>query len=84
MARRSRGGGSANFGEMGNWAALVNNWMQVLVHWMRIYLAEPRVRSIYSILEWWPVNVTATRGGRREGLSHWRGNSWPQPWQPHR
>ena len=77
MARHPRSGSSADLGEMGNWVALVNNWMQVLVHWMRIYLAEPRVRSIYNMLERWPGNLTATRGGRREGLSHWRGDSWP-------
>jgi hypothetical protein len=29
------------------------------------YLAEPRVRSIYSMLERWPVNLKKTRGGRR-------------------
>jgi hypothetical protein len=56
--RRSRGGGLADLGEMGNWVALVNNWMQVLVHWMRIYLAEPPVRSIYSMLERWPERGT--------------------------
>jgi hypothetical protein len=66
-ARCSRGGGLANLGELGNWAALVNNWRQVLVHWMRIYLAEPLLRSIYSMLERWLVNLTETRGGRRGG-----------------
>jgi hypothetical protein len=59
----------ADLGEMGNWVALVNNWRQVLVHWMRIYLAEPWVRSIYSMLERWLVNLTETRGGRRGGVA---------------
>jgi hypothetical protein len=84
MARRPRSGSSADLGEMVNLAALVNNWMQALVHWMRIYLAEPRVRSIYSMLERWLGNLMAMHGGRREGLSHRRGDSWPQAWQTHR
>jgi hypothetical protein len=29
------------------------------------YLAEPRVRAIYSVLERWSVNLMETRGGRR-------------------
>jgi hypothetical protein len=29
------------------------------------YLAEPRVRSIYSVLERWPVNLKKTCDGRR-------------------
>ena len=29
------------------------------------YLAELRVRSIYSVLERWAVNLKKTRGGRR-------------------
>jgi hypothetical protein len=29
------------------------------------YLAELRVRSIYSMLERWPVNFKKTHGGRR-------------------
>jgi hypothetical protein len=32
---------------------------------MRIYLAEPRVCSIYSVLERWPVNLNWRGGGRR-------------------
>jgi hypothetical protein len=39
------------------------------VHWMRIYLAEPRVRSIYSMLERWPVSLTETRDDRRGGVA---------------
>jgi hypothetical protein len=69
MARCSRGGGLADLGKMGNWADLVNNLRLVLVHWMRIYLAEPRVRSIYSMLERWPVNLMETRGGRKRRRS---------------
>jgi hypothetical protein len=57
----------ADLGEMGNWAALVNNWRQALVQWMRIYLAEPRVCSIYSMLEQCPANLAETRGGSRGG-----------------
>jgi hypothetical protein len=29
------------------------------------YLAEPRVHSIYSVLERWAVNLKKMRGGRR-------------------
>jgi hypothetical protein len=71
-ARCSRGGGLADLGEMGNWAALVNNWRQVLVHWMHIYLAEPRVRSIYRLQGRWHVNLGWRGGGRRRkgSLAH--------------
>jgi hypothetical protein len=36
------------------------------------YLVEPRVCTIYSVLERWPVNWTETCGGRRGGgaLAH--------------
>jgi hypothetical protein len=30
------------------------------------------------------ANFKKTRGGRREGLSHKRGDSWPLPGQTHR
>jgi hypothetical protein len=35
------------------------------------YLTEPRVCSIYSVLERWPVNLMETCGGQRGGaLAH--------------
>jgi hypothetical protein len=49
----------------------VNNWWQVLVHWMHIYLAEPRVRSIYRLRGRWRVNL-GWRGGGRRRKGHWR------------
>jgi hypothetical protein len=30
------------------------------------------------------ANFKKTRGGQRERLSHWRGDSWPLPGQTHR
>ena len=59
-------------GEERNWEALVDNPGQGLVQWMRNYLTEPRVHSIYSMLERWPVNWTKTRGVRSGGgaLAH--------------
>ena len=50
-------------GEERNWEALVDNPGQGLVQWMRNYLIEPRVHSIYSMLERWPVNL---------GWARWR------------
>jgi hypothetical protein len=48
-------------GEERNWEALVDNPRQVLVQWMHNYLTEPRVHSIYSMLERWLVNLGWTR-----------------------
>ena len=41
---------------------------------MRNYLAEFTGAAIYRIHEWWQLIWTWPAGGRREGLSHWRGD----------
>jgi hypothetical protein len=56
-----------DLGEKSNSWALVSNWGHKRLDWMLDYLTEPRVCSIYSVLEWWPVNLMETRGGRRGG-----------------
>jgi hypothetical protein len=42
-----------DLGEIPNWGSLVSNWRHERVDWMLEYLAEPRVCSIYRILEQW-------------------------------
>jgi hypothetical protein len=66
-------------GEERNWEALVDNPGQGLVQWMRNYLTEPRVHSIYSMLERWPVNLTETRGSRRGRRLLARVKPWHSP-----
>jgi hypothetical protein len=56
-----------DLGELSNLWALVSNWRHERVDWMLEYLTEPRVCSIYRALEWWPMNLKETRGGRRGG-----------------
>jgi hypothetical protein len=55
-----------DLGEVSNLGALVSNWRHERVCWVHSYLAEPRVCSIYSALERWPVNLRWRCGGRRE------------------
>jgi hypothetical protein len=55
-----------HLGEVSNLGALVSNWRYEWVCWVHNYIAEPRVCSIYSALERWPVNLGWRGGGRRE------------------
>jgi hypothetical protein len=52
----------------------VNDLRHRLVHWVRDYLEEPMARSIYRTRGRWLLNLAGRGGGRREGLSHWRGD----------
>jgi hypothetical protein len=58
-----------DLGETRNSRSLVNDWKQDLVLWMRNYPMKLTATSIYSRQEWWPVNRTTTRGGRRSRKS---------------
>jgi hypothetical protein len=56
-----------DLGEKSNSWALVSNWEHKQLDWMLDYLTEPRVCSIYSLLERWPVNLMEMCGGQRGG-----------------
>jgi hypothetical protein len=60
--------------EISNLGALVGDLRHGLVYWVRDYLAEQMTRSIYRTRGRWRLNLAWRGGGRREGLSHWRGD----------
>jgi hypothetical protein len=52
----------------------VDDLRHVLVYWVCDYLVELMAHSIYSTRGRWLLNLAWRGGGRREGLSHWRGD----------